>query len=50
MQNSLQLSAVDSMNILYQIESKLLNMAIFCGEFWEHRVSAANIEQSKKLT
>lgn len=38
MQNSLQLSAVDSVNILYQIGSKLLNMVIFCAEFGECRL------------
>lgn len=50
MQNSLQLAAVDWVNILYQIKSKLLNMDIFCGEFGEHGVSAANTEQSSKWT
>ena len=38
MQNSLQLSAVDSVNILHQIGSKLLNMVIFCAAFGEYQL------------
>lgn len=49
MQNSLQLSAVDSVKVNYQIESTLLNMVIFCEEFGEPRVCAANIEAKQKI-
>lgn len=45
MQNSLQLSAVDSVNILYQIGSKLLNMVIFCAEFGECRLQILSIAE-----
>lgn len=45
MHNSLQLSP-DSVNILYQMGSKLLNRLFICGEFGEHITKKIDMKAS----